>query len=62
MQQKVLEEDKIKDGRDELGVLVYGHAKNAYWHGSRLTIEETRTLAPDQNATGLQVNSAILAG
>lgn len=60
--QKVLEEDEIKDGRDELGVLLYGHAKNAYWYGSRLTIEETRALAPDQNATGLQVTSAVLAG
>src|SRR5262249_11693757 len=47
---------------DELGVLLYGHAKNAYWYGSQLSIEETRRLAPYQNATGLQVTSAVLAG
>ena len=43
-------------------MLLYGHAKNAYWYGSRLSIEETRELAPYQNATGLQVTSAVLAG
>jgi len=25
-------------GIDELGVLLYGHAKNAYWYGSQLSI------------------------
>ncbi len=58
----ILEEDEIVDGIDELGVLVYGHARNAYWYGSQLSIEETRRLAPYQNATGLQVTSAVLAG
>lgn len=58
----ILDEDEITDGRDELGVLLYGHAKNAYWYGSQLSIEETRKLAPYQNATGLQVTSAVLAG
>jgi len=47
---------------DELGVLLYGHAKNAYWYGSQLDIKSTRERAPDQNATGLQVSSAVLAG
>jgi homospermidine synthase len=60
--QKVLDEDEIVDGRDELGVLLYGHARNAYWYGSQLTIEEARALAPHQNATGMQVTSAVLAG
>lgn len=59
---RILDETEIIDGRDELGVLVYGHARNAYWYGSQLTIEETRALAPYQNATGLQVTSAVLAG
>lgn len=59
---KILDEKEIVDGRDELGVLLYGHAKNAYWFGSRLSIEETRKLAPYQNATGMQVTSAVLAG
>ena len=58
----ILTEDDIVDGIDELGVLLYGHAKNAYWYGSQLSIEETRQLAPYQNATGLQVTSAVLAG
>ena len=60
--QHVLDEDEIVDGRDELGVLLYGHARNAYWYGSQLTIEEARALAPHQNATGMQVTSAVLAG
>ncbi len=59
---KILDEHEIVDGVDELGVLIYGHAKNAYWFGSQLSIEETRQLAPYQNATGLQVTSAVLAG
>jgi len=58
----ILTEDEIVDGRDELGVLLYGHAKNAYWYGSQLTIEEARELAPYQNATGMQVTSAVFAG
>jgi len=64
MQEKrhVLDEDELVDGMDELGVLLYGHKKNAYWYGSQLTLEEARRLAPYQNATGLQVTSAVLAG
>ena len=58
----ILDENEIVDGIDELGVLLYGHANNAYWYGSQLSIEETRRLAPYQNATGLQVTSAVLAG
>jgi homospermidine synthase len=58
----VLDENELVDGADELGVLLYGHRKNAYWFGSRLTLEEARRLAPYQNATGLQVTSAVLAG
>ena len=59
---QILDETEIVDGIDELGVLLYGHARNAYWYGSRLSIEEARRLAPYQNATGLQVTSAVLAG
>ena len=58
----ILDEHDIVDGIDELGVLLYGHKKNAYWYGSQLSIGETRQLAPYQNATGLQVTSAVLAG
>lgn len=58
----ILAEDEIVGGIDELGVLLFGHEKNALWFGSRLSNDETRDLAPYQNATGLQVTSAVLAG
>lgn len=58
----VLDEDELVDGVDELGVLLYGHGKGAYWFGSQLSLEETRKLAPYQSATGLQVTSSVLAG
>src|SRR6478736_2387612 len=58
----ILEEGEIVDGIDELGVLLYGHEKGAYWYGSQLSIEEARQLAPYQSATGLQVTSSVLAG
>ena len=58
----ILGEAEIVDGVDELGVLLYGHKRNAYWFGSRLSVEEARRLAPYQNATGMQVTSAVLAG
>src|SRR5205807_245870 len=58
----ILTENEVVDGIDELGVLLYGHRKNAYWYGSQLSIDATRDLAPYQNATGLQVSSAVLAG
>ncbi|MFO1144011.1 MAG: saccharopine dehydrogenase NADP-binding domain-containing protein [Amaricoccus sp.] len=60
--QKILDENEILWGEDALGVLLYGHDRNALWYGSRLSIEETRALAPFQNATGLQVTSAVIAG
>ncbi len=60
--QHILEPDEIATGQDKLGVLIYGHKKNAFWFGSQLSIEEARTLAPYQSATGLQVTSAVLAG
>ncbi|WP_244493957.1 homospermidine synthase [Mesorhizobium sp. Root172] len=58
----ILGENDIVDGIDELGVLLYGHSRNAFWYGSQLSIEETRQLVPHHNATGLQVTSAVLAG
>jgi len=53
---------EITEGIDELGVLLAGHAKNAYWYGSQLSIAEARGLAPYNSATSLQVTSAALAG
>jgi len=58
----VLDAADIVEGIDELGVLLYGHHRNAYWYGSRLSNAQARELAPYQNATGLQVTSAVLAG
>jgi homospermidine synthase len=54
--------DDVTEGIDELGVLLMGHAKTAYWYGSRLSIHEVRRLAPYNNATSLQVAAGILAG
>jgi len=54
--------DEITSGTDELGVLLMGHAKGAYWYGSRLSIEQARELVPHNNATSLQVTAAVLAG
>jgi len=53
---------EIGEGMDELGVLLLGHAKTAYWYGSRLSIEAARLLAPHNNATSLQVTAAVLGG
>ena len=60
--EKRLMTDEITSGMDELGVLLMGHAKGAYWYGSRLTIEEARRVVPHNNATSLQVTAAVLAG
>ena len=54
--------DEISSGIDELGVLLMGHSRGAYWYGSRLTIEEARRLVPYNNATSLQVTAAVLGG
>jgi homospermidine synthase len=54
--------DEVTAGIDELGVLLAGHKKNAYWYGSQLSILEARKLAPYNNATSLQVCVAVLAG
>ena len=52
--------DEIFDGVDELGALLMGHAKGAYWYGSRLSIQQARKLAPFNSATSLQVVVGVL--
>ncbi|MBU0752598.1 MAG: saccharopine dehydrogenase NADP-binding domain-containing protein [Gammaproteobacteria bacterium] len=52
----------IHSGMDELGVLLAGHAKNAYWYGSRLSIGQARELCPLNNATSLQTAAGVLGG
>jgi homospermidine synthase len=54
--------DDITTGIDELGVLLGGHKKNAYWYGSQLSIDQARKLCPHNSATTLQVTVAVLAG
>jgi homospermidine synthase len=54
--------DEISSGRDELGVLLMGHKKGAYWYGSQLDIHETRRLTPYNNATSIQVCAPVLSG
>jgi homospermidine synthase len=54
--------DDVAAGADVLGVLLMGHARGAYWYGSRLTIEQARAACPHNSATSLQVTAAVLAG
>ncbi|WP_207476301.1 homospermidine synthase [Arenibaculum pallidiluteum] len=60
--EKRLMMEEITSGVDELGVLLMGHAKGAFWYGSQLSVEEARSLVPHNNATSLQVTVAVLAG
>ena len=59
---RILMDEISSGGIDELGVLLAGHKKNAYWYGSQLSVDEPRQLAPYNNATSLQVTVACLAG
>jgi len=52
---------ELVTGMDELGILLAGHARNAYWFGSQLTIEQARRHVPHANATTLQVAAGALA-
>ncbi|HEX3535202.1 MAG TPA: saccharopine dehydrogenase C-terminal domain-containing protein [Stellaceae bacterium] len=54
--------EEITTGIDELGVLLLGPERGVYWYGSRLSIDESRRVAPHNNATSLQVTAAVLAG
>jgi homospermidine synthase len=54
--------EEIVSGVDELGVLLMGHKKGAYWYGSQLSIQEARELAPHNSATSLQVAAGVLGG
>jgi homospermidine synthase len=54
--------EEVESGIDELGVLLMGHEKGAYWYGSQLSVDEARKLAPYNNATSLQVCAPVLSG
>ena len=60
-EQRLLMHD-IEGGVDELGVLLMGHARGAYWYGSVLSTEAARKLAPHNSATSLQVAAGVLGG
>ena len=54
--------DEIESGHDELGILLLGHDFNGWWQGSRLSIDQTRSLVgPGNNATTLQVAASVFA-
>lgn len=54
--------DGLLAGIDELGVLLLGHERGAYWYGSRLSVEQARALCPANSPTSLQVTAAVAAG
>ena len=59
----ILTENEIVDGVDELGVLLYGHKPTTRTGMARSSpSKRPAELAPYQNATGMQVTSAVLAG
>jgi len=53
--------DEIIDGEDILGALIMGHRYNSWWTGSILSIEESRRLVPNQNATTVQVAIGVVS-
>jgi homospermidine synthase len=59
---RILKDEILDGGIDELGVLLAGHKKNAYWYGSQLSIGEARRLCPYNTATSLQVCVSVLSG
>ncbi|MFH1257285.1 MAG: saccharopine dehydrogenase C-terminal domain-containing protein [Candidatus Diapherotrites archaeon] len=58
---RILDDKEITSGADILGALLMGHEFNSWWAGSILTIEESRKLAPGQNATTIQVAISVIA-
>lgn len=53
--------DEITTGADILGALLMGHGYNSWWTGSDLSIEQTRAILPNQNATTLQVAIGVIS-
>jgi len=61
-ERRQLKAEDIDTGMDELGVLLMGHPRGAYWYGSRLTNTEAMELVPYNNATSLQTTAGVLSG
>ncbi|OGD53051.1 homospermidine synthase [Candidatus Bathyarchaeota archaeon RBG_13_38_9] len=57
---RIMDDNDIVYGADILGALLMGHPYNSWWTGSILSIEESRKLAPGQNATTLQVALGVI--
>jgi homospermidine synthase len=49
--EKRLMTHEIVSGMDEFGALLMGHARDAYWYGSQLSVDEARRLVRHNNAT-----------
>jgi homospermidine synthase len=58
---RIYTDHEITSGADILGALIMGHEYHSWWTGSDLSIEESRTLVPGQNATTIQVAAGVLA-
>ncbi len=53
----------VAEGFDELGILVLREgSEEVYWYGSKLGIDEARSLVPQANATTMQVAAGLLGG
>src|SRR3990167_363272 len=50
--QRLISKEIAPNGVDELGVLLMGHAKNAYWYGSPPSTSAAGRTAPQQNTPG----------
>lgn len=61
MKQRILC-DEITSGKDKLGSMLLGHDYKAWWCGCLTDIEETRAVAPGQNATSVQVAAGAIGG
>jgi homospermidine synthase len=57
---RIMDDTEIISGEDILGALLMGHPYSAWWTGSLLSIEESRLLAPGQNATTVQVALGVV--
>jgi homospermidine synthase len=57
---RIMNDRDIISGADILGALLMGHPYSSWWTGSILPIEESRRLAPGENATTVQVALGVV--
>ncbi len=57
---RIMGDDILPGGVDELGVLLMGHDFKSWWTGTVLSIDEARRLVPGMNATTMQVAASVL--